>query len=152
MYSRNSYFNQPITGYVFGDVATADTANGVGWAFSMIGKKVGNGSSIDFVKMHLAISGAMAGDLNKDGNYIWGAIPNGVRQGDVVQFEHCWFRLTSDSYLIFNRHTAIIASANGNVLQLLHQDAPMGGPVKLEMLNLNWKISGTYRFWRPVRW
>lgn len=136
-------------------MSVAFTNAGMAWAFSMIGKRIGRGECTDLVQLHLAYSGARPADFSNYRNYIWGAIPNGARPGDVIQFEFCKFRWTSGNSwgeIYMDHHTAIIVAINSNGLQLLHQNAPIGGPVKLETLNLNWKTQGTYRFWRPVKW
>ena len=135
-------------------IMLTNPGNGLSWAMSMRGKKVGKGECTDLVSMYLAYSTAVGGNFKDYRNYIWGGIPNGVRAGDIIQFEYCKFQWKSGNttyYVNMDHHTAIIASVSGTTVKLLHQNAPIGGPVKLQTLNLSTKTQGTFRFWRPVR-
>lgn len=153
-----SYFGRQLPPYDFMNVYSVMTtapSNGVAWALSQRGKRIGRGECTDLVVQHLAISGGRPADFRIYRNYIWGGIPtNGIRQGDIIQFEGCKFRYTFPNRwyeIVMDHHTAIIVSASGSTLQILHQNAPIGGPVKLETLDLSKKTQGTYVIWRPVR-
>ena len=153
-----SYFGRQLPPYDFLNVYSVMTtvpSNGVAWALSQRGKRIGRGECTDLVVQHLALSAGRPGDFRVYRSYIWGAIPtNGIRQGDIIQFEECKFRYTTptswyEQYM--PHHSAIIVGANGSTLHILHQNAPIGGPVKLETLDLSKKTQGTYVIWRPVR-
>ena len=154
-FDYRSYFGRQLPSYDLNVYAVLTTVpnNGVAWALSQRGKRIGRGECTDLVVQHLAISGGRPGDFRSYRNYIWGALPSGIRTGDIIQFEECKFRYTTptswyEQYM--PHHTAIIVGANGSTLQILHQNAPIGGPVKLETLDLSKKTQGTYTIWRPV--
>jgi len=61
--------------------------------------------------------------------------------GQILQFENCYFeKKPADGSLErnwdFPHHTAIIKSANGSVVTMLHQNAPLGSPVHEDTLDL----------------
>jgi hypothetical protein len=126
---------------------------GLYWCLSMRGKFIGDGGCTRLADMHLAVSGAVPADFRDYRNTIWGAVPNGWAPGDVLQFEHCYFYWNNGSSwgdMAADHHTAIIVSLRGNVVELVHQNAPLGGPVAVTTLDLNTKQRGTIRGWRPV--
>lgn len=151
------YFGTSLPYHDFNTMAVRLTvpSSGLGWALSQRGKRIGRGECTDLVSQHLNVSYARQGDFRVYRRYVWGAIPtNGIRPGDIIQFERCKFRYTFPNSwyeIVMDHHTAIIVGANGSKLQILHQNAPIGGPVKLEALDLSKKTQGTYVIWRPVR-
>jgi hypothetical protein len=140
---------------VYAVISTAPSY-GLSWALAQRGKRIGRGECTDLVVQHLAISGGRPGDFRSYRNYIWGAKPNGARAGDIIQFELCKFRYTTPNSwyeIVMDHHTAIVVSYNETtkVMQVLHQNAPFGGPVKLDTIDLSKKTQGTYTIWRPVQ-
>ena len=151
-----SYFGQSLPKNPVRVKSIADNLKGLQWATSMMGQRIGAGECTDLVKMHLVQSGARAGDFRAHRNYKWGAIVTGpTKPGDVIQFEFCKFKWTSGNSwgeINMDHHTAIISSRSGSVLQLIHQNAPTGGPVTVQTLDLAWKVGGRFTIWRPVKW
>jgi hypothetical protein len=120
----------------------------------------------DLVKAALDQAGAKPGDFTDPNNYVWGKLEprrlsrpgtTGARYvityGDIIQFESCVFRKPDGSYtwtMGTPHHTAIVKSVNSSVVTLLHQNAPRGGPVREETLDLGWVTTGTYKVYTPI--
>jgi hypothetical protein len=67
--------------------------------------------------------------------------PPTYKAGQILQFENCRFeKKRADGSLErdweFPHHTAIIESADGSVVTILHQNAPLGSPVHEDTLDL----------------
>lgn len=152
----NSYFNRKLPLDDSGIASIADNNVGLLYAISMIGTRVGGGECTDLVKMALSHSGARQPDFHNFRRYVWGAIVTGTpRPGDVIQFEECIFKWTSGNSwgeIHMDHHTAIVVSSHGTVLELIHQNAPFGGPVKVEKIDRKWRTQGRFIIWRPVMW
>ncbi len=151
-----SYYGRPLP---YNDlrclaVISASPNAGLNWAMSMRGQRIGNGECTELAKMHLMYSRALPGNFSDYRNYIWGGMStNGYRPGDILQFEYCkfsWKTSTSWGEITMDHHTAIVVSANGSKLQILQQNAPFGGPVRLDTLDLSTKTQGRITVWRPV--
>lgn len=153
-----SYWNRPIPGnaYYGGNIiSVANSHATVGFALSKLGQKVGAGGCTDLVETAIAYAGARRPDYTDYRNTIWGAVSTGVQLGDVVQFENCYFWWkVGNGYQdrISDHHTAIVLSCSNGVIQMIHQNAPLGGPVRIDTLDLSTKQRGTIKFWRPVMW
>ncbi len=113
-----------------------------------VGNRIGGGECSDFVIAALASAGAKPGDFREYRNYVWGTrVPDNaaILPGDIIQFEHCHFYWnTGNSWgkSDMDHHTAIIESANGKALVLLHQNAPEGSAVVRKNLDLNTLLPG----------
>jgi len=67
--------------------------------------------------------------------------PPTYRAGQILQFENCYFEKkradgSLQQFWDFPHHTAIIKSASGSVVTMLHQNAPLGSPVHEDTLDL----------------
>lgn len=153
-----------------GGGATADTlvlplsSRIVNYANSMMGKRVGRGECTDLVTAALKQAGAKPGDFSDPKNYIWGTLRlkrmgksgtpgagNAASPGDIIQFENCVFKKPDGSYTWhMPHHTAIVKTVNGSQVTLLHQNAPVGGPVREEALNLAWRTAGSVKVYTAV--
>jgi hypothetical protein len=70
--------------------------------------------------------------------------------GQIIQFERCVFEKPDGSRsFTMQHHTAIVGSADGYTVTLLHQNAGGDGSVRLDTLDLNWLKSGHFRVYRP---
>ena len=116
----------------------------------------------------LAAAGAKPGDFTDQKNYVWGKLQRRkmgrvgvsgalfvIAHGDIIQFEGCRFEKKDANGRVVQwfdmlHHTAIVKSATGTSVVLLHQNAPEGGPVNEVTLDLAWKTSGTYKVYTPV--
>jgi hypothetical protein len=151
-----SYYNRSLPNVYRHFLCIASNVNGLQWALSMKGKRVGNGQCTDLVIQAMLRSGARAGTFTNYRRYVWGADVTGVNvyPGDVIQFERCKFKWTKGNSwgeFVMEHHTAIVGGINGSVIQLVHQNAN-GGPVEVQSLDLKWKTQGTMTFWRPCRY
>jgi hypothetical protein len=153
-YSGAQYFGQYLPDLGPADqIARGKNLRGLQYCLSMKGKVVGGGGCTDLVTMHLAYSEAVPANFSDQKNFIWGAVPNGWVPGDVLQFEDCYFKWTNGNEwgdFDFPHHSAVIVSIKGSVVELIHQNAPIGGPVVVTKLDLKWKQRGTIKGWRPV--
>jgi hypothetical protein len=143
----------------------------VRYAVGHLGKKVGGGQCTDLVNAALNYAGAKEIEIRQasaheikrgwasDANevYDWGqeVKPLPARlyapyAGQIIQFERCVFQ-KPDGSRTFNmpHHTAIVGSADGYTVTLLHQNAGGDGSVRLDTLDLNWLKSGHFRVYRP---
>jgi hypothetical protein len=133
-------------------------------ARSRNGTYIRGGQCTDLVNAALDDAGAKPGDFTDPKNSIWGKLEprrlgrageTGARYviayGDVIQFEDCVFRKPDGSYYWnMPHHSAIVKRADGSLVTLLHQNAPLGAPVREETLNLGWLTTGTYKVYTPV--
>jgi hypothetical protein len=132
-------------------------------ADQMRNKKIGRGECTDFVIEVLKQAGAKPGDFGDYRNYVWGVKRikrlgkgphNWAAPGNIIQFEDCYFKMTESngSWRDFNmpHHTAIVVKCTGSVVTILHQNAPLGGPVREDVLDLASKQRGAYKIWVPV--
>jgi hypothetical protein len=67
--------------------------------------------------------------------------PPTYKAGQILQFENCYFEKKRANGSLernwdFPHHTAIIKSADGSVVTILHQNAPLGSPVHEDTLDL----------------
>jgi hypothetical protein len=145
----------------------ADRTKVVEYAVKNFGKRIGRGECTDLVNAALRYANAQElqkrpksnvekfleekqGFMYPDEAYIWGIGarslgkgPNRSKRtydaGQILQFEYCYFE-KPDKTRNWDmwHHTAIVKSANGTMVTLLHQNAPKGAPVSEGTLDLNW--------------
>src|SRR5262245_27558726 len=116
--------------------------------------KIGRGECTDLVDAALASAMAQPG---KD--YVWGTLKRGAKlgklpqpaMGDIIQFEKCVFKKPDGTRTMgMPRHTAIVESAKGTTVTVLHQNFPIGSPVARDTFDLGWLTEGTIKIYVPV--
>jgi hypothetical protein len=108
--------------------------------------KVGRGECTDLVDA--ALKSAMAKPGN---NYVWGTLKRRPAMGDIIQFEGCYFEAPGKTrWFTMEHHTAIVESASGSVVTLLHQNAGGDGATRRDTLDLSWLKRGSYKIYAPV--
>ena len=147
----------------------------VNTAQGFMGKRVGSGQCTDFVSEVLRLSNAKGityekwtvvvnKKVTKIDSYGWGKRyvqlgknrpPLRPKAGNIMQFESCHFEYrNANSWGSYDygipHHTAIVKSVNGSVVTLLHQNAPVGGPVVEATIDLSWLKSGHYKFYEAI--
>jgi len=126
-------------------------------AESLLGSQVGGGECTDLVNEVLRFCNAKQIHIRSDGQYEWGqAIPLYKKEGglfvipgDILQFENVELKGGGSSYK-YPHHTAIVRSANGKVIELLHQNVngvrrAVTGSINLDQL----QPGGTISTFRP---
>jgi len=130
----------------------------VKYALSKKGQRIGPlGECTDLVNAALAAAGAKQIVIEKatpaqlklgypEEIYVWGERVVGLKgtkksykPGDILQFENCKFvKPDKTAWWTMGHHTAIVKSANGSEVTLIHQNAPKGGPVTELTIDLSW--------------
>jgi hypothetical protein len=130
----------------------------VSFAMKNKDKVVGGGQCTDLVSAALEYAGMKGIEMRlptedekkaglpglpggEDGHiYSWGTKVRGVRRiyrpGYIIQFENCHFANAAGLSWTMPHHTAIVKSANGSFVTLLHQTK--GSPVMESSLDLAW--------------
>jgi hypothetical protein len=129
----------------------------VKYALDKKGQRVGGGECTDLV--HAALAYARAKPWEQVNStpaeiklgypkyqYVWGqrvVVLKGAKKtympGDILQFENCKFvKPDGTQWWGMGHHTAIVKSANGSMVTLIHQNAPEGGPVTELTIDLSW--------------
>ncbi len=130
------------------------------FAKSKLGQHVGDGGCSELASAALDVAGARPLKVYKTSPKLvklghpeetcdWGRLvvsksgQFNYEPGMILQFENCEFRKPDGSaWWSFPHHTAIIKSAKGSVVTLLHQNAPIGGPVVELTLDMAWLQRG----------
>ena len=120
------------------------------FAASRMGQQVGSGQCWDLIDQALEAAGAVRPGARSFDTYVFGQeVYGGYKPGDILQFENV--RLESPNrYEELPHHTAIVASANGNVLTVYHQNVNGDMRVQTGVLDLGTKVRGLIRSYRPV--
>lgn len=115
-----------------------------------LGQTIGSGQCWDLVDQALAAAGAVRPRERHFDTYVFGQeVYNNFQPGDVLQFENV--RLESPNrYEELPHHTAIVASASGNVVTVYHQNVNGDMRVQTGVLDLGTKVRGLIRAYRPV--
>jgi hypothetical protein len=126
------------------------------YAQSVIGQRILRGECTDLIAEALRLAGAKGGsNFSQPGFYVWGQAVSlsSAKAGDIIQFSPNAKFVMPNSWTQMgpSGHTAIIESINGNVVTLLEQNAPIGGPVRRSTLDLS-KIEagGSFQIFRPI--
>ena len=122
----------------------------VAYAAAQKGQKIGDGQCWALADAALAAARAVRpGERGLD-TYVFGQeVYRNFQPGDIIQFENV--TLQSPNYTgNFPHHTAIIASANGNVLTIYEQNANNVQLVTSETIDIGMKKSGLIRVYRPI--
>lgn len=126
----------------------------VKFAFSQLGRQVGNGECATLAVQALAKTGAKPA-----GYYVYG---RELRKdepwfpGDIVQFTTCRFVEHDGNRTITwivgsPRHTAIVYSVlGGGRVKLLHQHVNQDRHVQMQTLDFSTMVSGTLKVYRPL--
>lgn len=147
----------------------ADRAKVIEFAVKNMGQRIGRGECTDLVNAALTHAGAKqlvkrpkstvekmleekTGAKFPDEIYVWGigarTLGKGLNKmrvryepGQIIQFEGCRFEKPDGSgWWEMPHHSAIVKSANGSVVTLLHQNAPIGSGVSELTLDMNWLV------------
>jgi hypothetical protein len=124
----------------------------VAYAAGKLGQTVGDGECTSLVDAALRAGGFRPGK-----NYVWGfgVGPNtAIRKGHVIQFWSTVFKSGNSTWqtAIPGQHTAIVESASGKRVTLLHQNDG-ARVVSRRVLDLATLSQGKYVVYRPVpRW
>lgn len=120
------------------------------FAASRMGQTVGSGQCWDLVDQALLAAGAVRPHQRNFDAYVFGQeVYSNFQPGDVLQFEGVRLQ-TPNSWYDFGHHTAIVASANGNIVTLYHQNVNGDMRVQTGTYDLGTKVSGIIRAYRPI--
>lgn len=120
----------------------------VAFARERLGQTVGRGECTDLVDAALA-----AAKVKPGRNYVWGREVTTPRAGNIIQFWDAHFTYPGGSWGTAkgDKHTAIVMSARGPEVTLIHQNDGQR-IVTTRTINLAWKRDrGSYKIYQAVR-
>ena len=117
------------------------------FAEGKLGQTISRGECTDLVDAALASVKAKPGS-----NYVWGRPVTTPRRGYIIQFWDTQFTFPNGTWGTAKggQHTAIIASAKGTEVTLVHQNDGERKVTK-RTINLAWSHTGTYNIYQAVR-
>ena len=117
------------------------------FAEGKLGQTINRGECTDLVDAALAAVKAKPGS-----NYVWGRAVTTPRRGHIIQFWDTQFTHKDGTWGTAKggQHTAIVASAKGTEVTLVHQN---DGEKKVSKrtIDLAWSHTGTYKIYQAVR-
>ena len=120
------------------------------YAAARTGQQVGDGECWTLANEALKASGAITPYSSNFDAYVFGKeVYRDFQSGDIIQWENVTLK-TANSQYNFPHHTSIVASANGNVVNVYHQNINGDRHVRYETYDLSTKISGMIRVYRPI--
>jgi hypothetical protein len=118
------------------------------FAEGKLGQTISRGECTDLVDAALAAVKAKPGS-----NYVWGRAVATPRRGYIIQFWDTQFTSPNGSTwgtAKGGQHTAIVASAKGTEVTLVHQNDGER-KVSKRTIDLAWTHTGTYKIYQAVR-
>ena len=122
------------------------------FAEGKLGQQISRGECTDLVDAALAYVKAKPGN-----NYVWGQVATTPRRGNIIQFwdtKFSWKDANGGSgtwgTAPGGHHTAIVKSANGTQVTLIHQNDGQR-VVTTRAIDLAWSHTGTYIIYAAVR-
>lgn len=122
----------------------------VGYAAARTGQQIGDGECWTLVNEALRTVGAITPLSSNFDTYVFGQeVYRDFRAGDIIQWENVTLQNGNSSYS-FPHHTSIIASANGNIVNVYHQNINGDRRVRYDTYDLGSKKTGLIRVYRPI--
>lgn len=123
----------------------------VNYAASRSGVQVGDGECWTLANEALKAAGAITPNSSNFDTYVYGQeVYRDFRPGDIIQWENVVLNYPNGAYYTFPHHTSVIASANGTVVDLYHQNINGDRRVRYETFDLAMKTQGLIRVYRPI--
>jgi hypothetical protein len=163
-------FLQAAPIFSFGDIAAQKMCD---YGRNRIGKKMGGGTSDDFMQILLKFAGAKPGQF-VGGTWVWGSPVKGTGRpniappgplinkcmstlpyrGEIVQFDNCQFKVPNGIDTMHN-HAALVVKADGYVATLVHQNIDGKQFVQETTLDMSSLITptgqGRYTYYVPLQ-